>query len=68
MKVKKMLSTAVLNAGIKYVQKNPEENMGKLLNWGEKILIQDNHKDYARLIRNILNFLGGFFLLRKDNF
>ncbi|NLX01837.1 MAG: 4Fe-4S cluster-binding domain-containing protein, partial [Syntrophomonadaceae bacterium] len=55
MKVKKMLSTAVLNEGIKYVQKNPEENMGKLLNWGEKILIQDNHKDYARLIRNILN-------------
>lgn len=55
MKVKQMLSTAVLNEGIKYVKKNPVENMGKLLNWGEKLLIQDNHKDYARSIRNILN-------------
>ena len=49
-----MISTAVLNEGIKYVEKNPLENMGKLLNWGEKILISDNHKDYARSIREIL--------------
>jgi MoaA/NifB/PqqE/SkfB family radical SAM enzyme len=54
MKVKQMISTAVLNEGIKYVEKNPLENMGKLLNWGEKILISDNHKDYARSIREIL--------------
>ena len=31
MKLKKMIITAVLNEGIKYVEKNPEENMGKLL-------------------------------------
>ena len=55
MKVKKMLSTAVLNEVIKYVEKNPVENMGKLLNWGEKILITDQHKEYARLFHNILD-------------
>ena len=54
MNVKQLVSTAVLNEGIKYVEKNPLENMGKLLNWGEKILIKDNHKDYARSIHEIL--------------
>jgi MoaA/NifB/PqqE/SkfB family radical SAM enzyme len=55
MKVKQMLSTAALNEGIKYVEKNPEENIGKLLNWGEKILIADNHKEYARSLHDILD-------------
>ncbi|CFX05511.1 Aldolase-type TIM barrel [Syntrophomonas zehnderi OL-4] len=55
MKVKQMISTAVINEGIRYVEKNPLENMEKLLNWGEKILITDNHKSYARSIRDILD-------------
>lgn len=53
--VKQLVSSAVLNEGIKYVDKNPMENLQKLLNWGEKLVTKENHKQYAQSFREILD-------------
>lgn len=53
--VKQLVSGAVLNEGIKYVDKNPMENLQKLLTWGEKLVTKDNHKQYAQSFREILD-------------
>lgn len=52
--IKQLISTAVLKEGINYIEKNPLDNLDKLLNWGEKLVTKDNHKEYANSIREIL--------------
>ena len=38
-----------MNEGLKYIEKNPMENMPKLLNWAEKIITRENHKGISKL-------------------
>lgn len=52
--VKQLVSAAVLKEGINYIEKNPLENLEKLLNWGEKLVTKENHREYANSLRNIL--------------
>ncbi len=52
---KQFLSAAVVNQGIKYIEKDPIENFPKLLNWAEKIVIQDNHKKAVQSFRRWFN-------------
>lgn len=55
---KQLVSSVVLKEGLHYVEKNPMENLNKLINWGEKLAVKENHKEYARNFRRILNEPG----------
>ncbi|SHH30479.1 Radical SAM superfamily enzyme, MoaA/NifB/PqqE/SkfB family [Thermosyntropha lipolytica DSM 11003] len=55
---KQLVSSVVLKEGLHYVEKNPMENLNKLINWGEKLAVKENHKEYARNFRRILNQPG----------
>ncbi|WP_077366895.1 radical SAM protein [Anaerosalibacter sp. Marseille-P3206] len=52
--VKQVVSTALMNEGVKYIEKNPMENMPKLLNWAEKIVTRENHKRYLQKFKDIV--------------
>ncbi len=52
--VKQLVSTALMNEGLKYIEKNPMENMPKLLDWAEKIVTRENHKKYLQNFREIV--------------
>lgn len=52
---KQLVSSVILKEGLHYVEKNPMENLNKLINWGEKLAVKENHKEYARNFRQILN-------------
>lgn len=53
-KVKQIISTKILNEGLKYIEKNPMDNLDKLLSWSEKLVKRENHKEihqkFARII------------------
>ena len=53
--VKQLVSTAVANEGLKYIEKDPMENMPKLLDWAEKIITRENHKRYLQHFREIVS-------------
>ncbi len=36
--VKQLISTKVMNEGLKYIEKDPMKNLDKLLDWSEKII------------------------------
>ncbi len=44
--VKQIVSAALLNEGLKYIEKEPMKNMPKLLKWAEKIVTRENHKEW----------------------
>lgn len=52
--VKQLVSTAVMNEGLKYIEKNPMENMPKLLDWADKLITRENHKRYLQKFRGIV--------------
>lgn len=52
--VKQVFSTALMNEGVKYIEKNPMENMPKLLNWADKIVTRENHKRYLQKFKDIV--------------
>ena len=52
---KELVSTAVLNQGIKYIQQNPAKNASKLVNWGSKLVTRENHKEYAKSFQEFIN-------------
>ena len=47
--VKQLVSTKVMNEGLKYIEKDPMGNMPKLLDWGEKLITRENHKRYLKI-------------------
>lgn len=52
--VKQVMSTALMNEGLKYIEKDPMGNMPKLLDWAEKIVTRENHKRYLQNFREIV--------------
>ena len=46
--VKQMVSTALMNEGLKYIEKDPMANLPKLLDWAGKIVTRENHKKYLQ--------------------
>lgn len=50
---KQLLSTAVMNEAIDYLQKDPTKNFNKLLDWADKIVIKPEHKKDVKLFREI---------------
>ncbi|MBU5440068.1 radical SAM protein [Tissierella sp. MSJ-40] len=53
--VKQYISTKVVNEGLKYIEKNPMENLNKLLDWSEKIITRENHKKHLENFKDIVN-------------
>ena len=51
--VKQLIGTKVMNEGLKYIEKDPMENLDKLLDWSEKIITRENHKEFHRKFRKI---------------
>lgn len=51
--VKQMLSAAALKEGYSYIEKNPVENIPKILNWAEKLVIKEETKKTIQLFREI---------------
>jgi len=50
---KQMLSSALMKQGIEYVEKNPVENIPKILNWAEKLVIKPEHKKTIETFRQV---------------
>ncbi|WP_427340329.1 radical SAM protein [Caloranaerobacter sp. DY30410] len=50
---KKLLSTVVLKEGLNYIEKNPMENLSKILDWADKIAKKENHKQSIKSLRKI---------------
>jgi MoaA/NifB/PqqE/SkfB family radical SAM enzyme len=46
--VKQIISTALMNEGLKYIEKDPMANLPKLLDWAGKIVTRENHKKYLQ--------------------
>lgn len=52
---KQLISTAVLNQGINYIEKDPAANAAKLVNWASKLVTKENHKQYAQTFKKIVS-------------
>ncbi|SHD77732.1 radical SAM protein [Schnuerera ultunensis] len=52
--VKQLISTKVMNEGLKYIEKDPMANMPKLLDWAEKLITRENHKGMLQTFRNVV--------------
>ncbi|NMB06930.1 MAG: radical SAM protein [Tissierellia bacterium] len=52
--VKQLVSTKVMNEGLKYIEKNPMDNLPKLLDWSEKLITRENHKGFHRKFQEIV--------------
>jgi len=50
---KQMLSAALMKQGIEYIEKNPVENIPKMINWAEKLIIKPEHKKTIETFRKI---------------
>ncbi len=64
---KQLISTTVLNQGINYIEKDPVANAAKLVNWGSKLAVRENHKQIARSFQKIIDDPGNHWntLLQK---
>lgn len=52
---KQLISTKLMKEGVKYVEKNPMQNIPKLLKWAEKIATKEWHKEAIETFRDIMN-------------
>lgn len=53
--VKQLISSKVISEGLRYIEKDPMENMPKLLDWAEKIIVRDNHKRMLETFRKVVD-------------
>ncbi len=53
--VKQLISSKLLNEGLKYIEKDPMNNMHKLLDWAEKIITRENHKRMLETSRKVVD-------------
>lgn len=53
-RVKQLVSSALLNEGLKYVEKEPMKNLSNILNWAEKIVTRENHKRWLEGFKEIV--------------
>lgn len=51
--IKNLISSVVLNEGLKYIEKNPEKNLPKLLNWADKLTVDEYYKRVITMFREI---------------
>lgn len=52
--VKQLISTKVMNEGLKYIEKDPMGNLDKLLDWSEKFVTRENHKEIHKKFGEIV--------------
>lgn len=52
---KQLISTVLLKEGLKYVEKDPMGNLSKLLDWGDKLALEEDHKNAIKTFRRICN-------------
>ncbi|WP_026894051.1 radical SAM protein [Clostridiisalibacter paucivorans] len=52
---KKLLSSMVIEEGLGYIEKNPMENLEKALNWADKLVELERHKNAVKVFKNICN-------------
>ncbi|EOC99926.1 radical SAM protein [Caldisalinibacter kiritimatiensis] len=50
---KQLVSSMVLNEGLKYIEKNPMNNLTKILDWGDKLATENDHKNAIKTFRRI---------------
>ncbi|MGF7059180.1 radical SAM protein [Brassicibacter mesophilus] len=48
---KQLISTVLLKEGINYLEKNPIDNFPKLLNWADKVVVEENHKQILQNVK-----------------
>lgn len=48
---KQLISTVLLKEGINYLEKNPIDNFPKLLNWADKVVVEENHKQILENVK-----------------
>ncbi|MDR3551820.1 MAG: radical SAM protein [Clostridia bacterium] len=52
-RAKKKLSTVMVRQAYRYIEKNPMENLPKLVDWAEKIMVKKDYLSTAEMIREI---------------
>lgn len=52
--IKQLVSTKVMREGLKYIEKDPMDNLSKLLDWSEKIITRENHKEMHESFREVV--------------
>ncbi|GFR35509.1 hypothetical protein [Thermobrachium celere] len=50
---KTKLGEAAIKEAVKYILRDPEKNIPKLIRWGEKIAIREQDKKYIASIKKI---------------
>ncbi len=53
MKAKQLIASTLLREGLRYVEKDPEKNIPRLINWADKIAVKERHKNYVKAVREI---------------
>ncbi len=51
---KRIISEAILREGLSFIEKDPMKNMSKLINWGSKLVITEDHKDFIKWFKEAM--------------
>jgi tRNA(Met) C34 N-acetyltransferase TmcA len=52
---KELFSTIALREGIRYIEKDPIENLPKLIDWADKLTTRENEKRKVKIIKDIVD-------------
>ncbi|WP_279230352.1 hypothetical protein [Thermohalobacter berrensis] len=66
-KAKQIISSVLLNECLTYLEKDPMNNLSKLLNWSEKLAKKANHKKSINLLKEMVDDSNsnGYILINK---
>ncbi|NLJ98736.1 MAG: radical SAM protein [Tissierellia bacterium] len=53
--IKQVIGTKAMDQAINYIEKDPMENLSKLLDWSEKFIARDNHKEILQKFREVVD-------------
>lgn len=67
MRLKKILLSHLMKKGLKYVQKNPQKNVEKIITWAERLATREEHKLMAKKIRKIWQSPGNNWNIYMNN-
>jgi len=52
---KQLISTIAIKEGIRYLEKNPLENLPKLVDWADRLTTRENEKRKVKIFKDIVN-------------
>lgn len=62
---KQLVASVILKEGMRFVERNPVQNVSKLLDWGEKLVKKEQHQDILNSVRKAWEEEGNWHELTK---